>query len=1098
MMTSGVPPSDSADLLQRNLELGVGETMRYEAHVRSLSISNDVHFIVAISLGLICLLGGIAAAQGIVVNETGLHDYEEAYGIDASAAVDPVTNTLPISLSAAGETNPSLFANVSFYAYGILTSGPTLTNSGALSVNATGGQADANDLADSYAFAEAYGINVIRGNVDNSAAITVQATGGTADANEVEFIADATSETYGIHSEYGLITNSGVVDVNALGGTALSGATGETMDDTSASSWAYGLYSEDGAIENTADVNAVATGGTAISSETDSRHALDASARAYGLYADIFGMDYTHPNRHVSNSGNLTVTATAGSTEGSVEEAGAVARAYGIESDKAPVINSGRVTVTAAGGNALSTSSNNMHDTPEAYASAWAYGIRAHDAGANNSGTVVASAIGGTATGQGAAGAYADAEVVAIEADGTGADLVRVQVQNTGAVTATATGGAATSASASASADADVTGLETKYAYVENSGAITVTGQGGAVQAAGDAYAHVAAVGLTASYGVLDNSGDIAVAGTGGTAEGRNATAYVYAFGLTATDARTNNSGDITVTAEAGDVTCTDRSFAMAYAAGIGADQNDVTNSGDIAVTARGGTAGSGDMANAFAYGIRARNANVDNSGDITVAATAQDGFTSEAFGILFQGTGTLTNTGIIRASGDTAYELYVEDDATLTLVDRYNVTLDGDPNNASIHVGERATLALDNATLTVASVRGETLWDTPYQLFDAEPNGVVDGSFAAAQALNPNTTATYYDQNSVDSSDDKVALSYTPGASAALPSTAVEKQVVTQAIDVVNTHMTSLMLHDVFSSSSGALLADAGATARSMGLAQSGSDDEVGVFFEPYYSRVDRDADPMGYDARLWGFAAGYERRLDNTLVGLHMGYGRANVDYTGAGYGANSEDQDILTGGLSGLTRWDEWTLRYSLIGFYGWHDYKGLTGATLNANETASTDSYGLNASVMAGHIFRRGPHVFLPEAGLNWLWAHRQRYTTEASDPAWNTTYSAMDDHDLQAEAAIRWLGGFMAGDIHVSPSASIGVRHLLTDAESTVSQSVAGTAPVLVRSERDRTAVTTSGSIVLSQGSQALSLAYDGEYSSDTDRHSFWLRYAWTF
>ncbi len=567
-----------------------------------------------------------------------------------------------------------------------------------------------------------------------------------------------------------------------------------------------------------------------------------------------------------------------------------------------------------------------------------------------------------------------------------------------------------------------------------------------------------------------------------------------------------NNSGDISVTttggtavtAEAGSVTATNNGIAVAYATGLHADHSDVTTSGDITVTARGGTAGAGDMADALAYGVYAYHADVNNSGAITVLATAQDGFSSEALGILFEGNGTLTNTGIIRASGDMAYELYVENDASLTLIDTYNVTLDGNPNDASIYVGTDATLALNDATLTVASITGETLWDTPYQLFEVTDTGVVDGNFVDAQALNPNTTATYYDQNSVSSADDTVALSYTPGASAALPSAAVEKQVVSQAVDVVHTHMTTLMLHDVFSPSGGALLADAGSTARSMGLAQSGSNDEAGVFFKPYYSRMERDANPMGYDARLWGFAAGYERRLDNTLVGLHMGYGQADVDYTGAGFSANSEDQDILTGGFSGLTRWDEWTLRYSLTGFYGWHDYEGLTGAALDESETGSTDSYGLNASIMAGHLFRHGSHVFLPEAGLNWLWAHRQRYTTEATDSTWNTTYSAMDDHDLQAEASLRWLGGFMAGDIHVSPSASIGVRHLLTDAESTVSQSVTGTAPVLVKSERDRTAITTSGSVVLSKGSRALSVAYDGEYSSDTDRHSFWLRYSWTF
>jgi hypothetical protein len=105
---------------------------------------------------------------------------------------------------------------------------------------------------------------------------------------------------------------------------------------------------------------------------------------------------------------------------------------------------------------------------------------------------------------------------------------------------------------------------------------------------------------------------------------------------------------------------------------------------------------------------------------------------------------------------------------------------------------------------------------------------------------------------------------------------------------------------------------------------------------------------------------------------------------------------------------------------------------------------------------------------------------------------------MNDHDLQAEASLRWLSGFMHGDTHVTPSASIGIRHLLTDAESTVRQSVPGTAPVLVKSDRERTAMTLSGSVVMKKAQHTVSLAYDGEYSSDTQRHSFWLRYGWQF
>jgi len=94
--------------------------------------------------------------------------------------------------------------------------------------------------------------------------------------------------------------------------------------------------------------------------------------------------------------------------------------------------------------------------------------------------------------------------------------------------------------------------------------------------------------------------------------------------------------------------------------------------------------------------------------------------------------------------------------------------------------------------------------------------------------------------------------------------------------------------------------------------------------------------------------------------------------------------------------------------------------------------------------------------------------------------------------------LHWLCGFTHDGLHVTPSASIGVRRLLTDGDSTVTQSVSGTAPVSVTSQRDRTAMTLSGSVVLRKTRHTVSLAYDGEYSPDTERHSVWLRYGWQF
>ncbi len=1023
-----------------------------------------------------------------------------------------ITNIGDVIASATGGiADGDQAADAVAYTYGIFANS-SLDNSGVIDVNATGGTATAGaGIANAYAYA--YGVEADNGNLNNSGAVTATATGGTADANDA---ADASAYAYGIQANNNL-DNGGTIHVDATGGTALSRST-TYRGSTSASGLAYGLYAKDGAIDNTNEITVTAQGGSALVAWI-----AYAQATAFGILAD---------DGETNNTGDITVTAIGGMADGDhIGFADAFAVGLSIVGD---ANNAGDVTVTAIGGTGDGGPWAEAGDTQ-----AYAMGLSV-DGDVNNTGDIAVTAIGGTAdrtavayaaglsvdgdisnTGDiiaAAIGRIAAADDVSEAYSGASAMGIRTRrqkgsVNNSGTIIATATGGTAEShciatSPAGASATAMAEGIASSEG-VNNSGSIIATATGGTADANDYTGAYVSASGIR-TYKALNNSGSLTITATGGTAtcgpvpsgmaSADYSEAYAEAWGLRGHDV--NNVGAITVAATAGTASARDFAYAHSYAVGIQATAN-VSNTGELRVTATGGTATAAETsADADAYGIivpdaSAAGTDVHNSGDITVTATAQEGFTSRAYGIRMDYSRNLTNTGIIRAAADTAYELYVAS-GTTTLVDTYNVTLDGDPNQASIGVADGATLALNNATLTVTALSGETLWDTQYRLFATDSNGVVDGNFANAQAVNPNTTVTYDNQGTTGSADDTVALAYTPLASPMLASVEVEKQVISQAGDVVNRHMTTTLLQNILFPPSSGLLANAGSTAESLALAEAAPDKTAGVFVEPYYSRIDKDANPLGFDASLWGFSAGCERYMENTLLGLHLGYGQSDIEYTGRGYSGNSEDQDVVTGGLSALTRWDPWTLRYGLTGFYGRHDYEGLTGLALDQRETASYDSYGTAATLMAGHIFRRGSHIFLPEAGLNWLWVHRQRYTTEATDPSWDITYSAMDDHDLQAVAALRWLSSFLWHDIHVSPSASVGVRHLLTDAETSAWQSIPGAVPVLVTSEQDRTAIMLSGSLVLTKTPHAVSLAYDGDYSPDAQRHSIWLRYSWLF
>jgi hypothetical protein len=203
-------------------------------------------------------------------------------------------------------------------------------------------------------------------------------------------------------------------------------------------------------------------------------------------------------------------------------------------------------------------------------------------------------------------------------------------------------------------------------------------------------------------------------------------------------------------------------------------------------------------------------------------------------------------------------------------------------------------------------------------------------------------------------------------------------------------------------------------------------------------------------------------------------------------------------VTGGFSGMTRWRPWLVRYGFSGFHGWHDYSGVTGLGLTERESASYDSYGGTGLVMVGRTFKHKKHVFLPEIGANWLWVHREGYTTEATDPAWDTTYSTLNDHDVWAQAALHWQSLYRCRKMQIAPSASIGIHQLLTDGETEIWQSVPGADRVRVEDEMDETAVSLATAVVLRGRFAALTLAYDGEYSSDIEQHNFWVKFRLRF
>ncbi|MBN1141367.1 MAG: autotransporter outer membrane beta-barrel domain-containing protein [Deltaproteobacteria bacterium] len=641
---------------------------------------------------------------------------------------------------------------------------------------------------------------------------------------------------------------------------------------------------------------------------------------------------------------------------------------------------------------------------------------------------------------------------------------------------------------------------------VINYGAIDLSATGGisSTSAAANANTIVYAYGIHSLADVF-NSGAIAVTATGGTATnttaGTGAHAGAVAYGIR-TMAAVTNSGAITVSATGGTANGVVVSFANGTAFGIHSNGGDVTNSGALTVSARGGTA-NGVAGNASAYGIRLINGSqaavLSNSGAITVRASSAS---ANAYGIYITDSLSpvitdLTNSGIIRAvAASEAYEVYVPS-ATVRLVATYNLNLDDDPATGSIYVSNGAALELNDAALTLTSVGDDFQWDTEYRLFAGA--GTISGAFGSVSALNPNVAVTYNDGALANPSDDTVSLAYRPIGSTFLQGAEALRHSLALTGNLVNQRLVSAYLRPRLAATGTPALklyATAGNTASDAIYDNSGPGN--GCFLIPYYTRIAKDASPIGYDSDAVGFVTGYERRTTHHLAGFHLGYGRNEVDFSGTGFDDNDEDQDLLSAGIHAMGKLADWTWRTQVTGFYARHDYAGRTGAGLDVGESADYDSYGVAANLMGGYPMRLGNHLLLPEAGLDYLWLYRENFTTDADNPGWNLHSSSLDEHQLSATASLRWLARFPVADCVLTPSLAAGLRCLLTNDEIDAHQAMPGTAPVTVSAEQDDLSATLSASLLIAKGNFSTELAYAGEYGDDTTAHSAWWRLNFQF
>jgi len=543
------------------------------------------------------------------------------------------------------------------------------------------------------------------------------------------------------------------------------------------------------------------------------------------------------------------------------------------------------------------------------------------------------------------------------------------------------------------------------------------------------------------------------------------------------------------------DITSSDR---LSEALAAGGANAEVVNTGFIYMRQHPAALGNGAFRGIILEGA---SSTVRNTGTIFVEGPSTwDTAAEPGAGIYAHKTVKLTNTGKILTTGH-AYEVRVVN-CDMQFVDTYNVSLDGDPAHASIDMYGTSTLDINDAKLTVSEVDGETIWNTDYKLFK-DPNNKVTGAFSSVQALNPNMTAVYTPGATHD--DDTVKLEYTPPASPANVSAEVAELSIMSSVNVVHNRMASNAMMQSLGQVMFAqadvpvMVADAGSTVSDVGggLFRSENEATTDVFAMPYGSWSRSTRSPMGYEALVGGLSAGWEWQKDGSVLGVHGGYGRASIAFTGSGYKDNSEVQNMFNLGMHGGTVIGDWVLGMSVTPYLTLHEFEGKTGAALTIDEKADFSSFGTVDRALAGYRMVFGDDVFMPTAGLTHMWIHRDSYTTKANG-AWDTSYSTLDDHELQATGGLRWMRNVALDSCTFVPSIYAGVRQTLTDGSTSTTQAVQGAPSASVKSRSDLTVANLEMFASFIKDDWTVQLGYAGETGKTTVEHGAWLRLKWLF
>ncbi|MES0871668.1 autotransporter outer membrane beta-barrel domain-containing protein [Pseudovibrio sp. SCP19] len=864
---------------------------------------------------------------------------------------------------------------------------------------------------------ELYGIQAF----ETGGNITLYGKAGSVTKEVIDGKAAAEAKVNGISGDSG--TNDTKITVTAEGGIAEAKDTSNTAThfstESNASASAYGVGGR--LTKNAGEIVITARAGSATTTVSAEDNPAKAFAKATASGIIVSGIT-------AENSGDLTVKAVAGiatvSTSGKdahdSNRSDAIAIARGASGNVS--LNSGAITVQAEGGTGRT----------EAYAHAWGVDGNLD----TNENKIEVFAEGGDTGDSKVSSASGVAEAHGVEGD------VRT---NSSIIIARAIGGEGKVSNAKSYG---VKGALTTHGEL---GEIEVFAKGGEADV-GEVAIDVSAEAFGIYEGATTSSGGITVEAVGGTGllkfgNGYDLNASAKAIGINGDT--TNSHGEIKVTARGG--AATDKSSggfnltqsqADATAYGLKGKAENIT--GDIIVTAIGGSASvtfypnSSAVADAAAYGVDASGvaSSINNSSRIAVSATAgrevTDGVVQEAkataYGIYSENDLSLHSSGLISAEVDgnaqsQTYQVYVE--GTNATITGYSLAFGSDLSLAE-YVGaiKADAVVFENADLS-SSVAGAKLYahttnETRAGKAYVLPN-LVDGGDIADQTFGEIELKESRDAAAIPGSDwevdfvagsnnSQVIFNYTPESSTPQQSSQVQAKVLMGGRSIIQRILQQQ--HGKFTApvtGGSALSACAEPSAVRRDVAQvpniiiSDQRETSGeIFVTPYHSLQSGNANPAGYGARTTGFIAGYNHQLtENLTVGVSGFYASSDIDYTGNGYKARSEETSAYGGGAQfAYTTGNFRVLGLSTYSFSE-NDYRDAAATNL---ESASYNSRGMQSSLNVQYTAELGRHLLVPELGLLHQWTNSDAFTTD-NQVAADTTYGAINDHELDMQAKL---------------------------------------------------------------------------------------------